>query len=152
MWNHEWKHAALMLVFAASLWGCGHTRETGLFEGDRVRLVRMDDFGMLLINAGVDVKEIPADEALAVEQANDLLLWLRFKLSDGNMSAYGPRIMASFLLEEAVKAGKDIPQQEECGSSRGSQCCPFSFSPHPACGVAVRSPSRAISKGTSSDP
>jgi hypothetical protein len=102
---------ALMLALVASLWGCAHTTKPGLYAEERARISRMDDFDMLLMKAGVDVEEFPTGEALTAQQANDLLGWLRLKISDGNMAAYGPRIMASFLLEEALKTGKSIPRR-----------------------------------------
>jgi hypothetical protein len=104
--NKNWKRSALMLVLVTSVWGCtAQNRDMGLYAVERAHIAQMDDFNMLLMKAGVDAEDFPAGDALSVQQANDLLLWLRFKISDGNVPAYGPRIMASFLLEEGLKTG-----------------------------------------------
>jgi hypothetical protein len=99
---------ALALVLVASFCGCMQHRETGLFTGEREHIARMDDFEMLMMKAGIDEEDIPSGDRLSVEQANDLLMLLRFKIADGNHSAYGPRVLVSYLLEEALRTGQPV--------------------------------------------
>lgn len=98
----------LLLVLTTSLWGCvtPQSKPAGLFDQDRIRIAGMDDFGMLLVRAAVDIDDIPVDATLSTAQMGDLLLLLRLKIADGNLCAYGPRVLASFLLQEALRRGE----------------------------------------------
>jgi hypothetical protein len=111
MRNKRWERRALMLVLAASICGCARNKNTAPFRQTRDFVATADDFGMLLLRAGLEPEEIPTGKELTLEQAHELRLWLRFRLADGYMPAYGPRILASFLLEEALKTGKDVPRR-----------------------------------------
>jgi hypothetical protein len=90
----------LMLV----AWSCT-PRVAGVYESTRAAVAQVDDFGMLLLEAGLAPGTIPSGEVVTVEQAQRLRMLLRLAMADGNMKSYGPRVTADFLLAEAVTAG-----------------------------------------------
>ncbi len=90
----------LMLV----AWNCT-PKVAGVYESTRTAVAQVDDFGMLLLEAGLAPETIPSGEVVTVEQAQRLRMLLRLAMADGNMKSYGPRVTADFLLAEAVTAG-----------------------------------------------
>jgi hypothetical protein len=105
-----WNHLLLALMMTTA-GGCSTPHQGRIYEPDERRLAQVDDVDVLLMKAGVELEEVPAGEAWSAAQANDVILWLRFKIADGRISAYGPRILASFLLEEALRTGKPITRR-----------------------------------------
>jgi hypothetical protein len=91
----------LLLLVA---WNCT-PKVAGVYESTRVAVAQVDDFGMLLLEAGLAPGTIPSGEVVTVEQAQRLRMLLRLAMADGNMKSYGPRVTADFLLAEAVTAG-----------------------------------------------
>ncbi len=108
MRNKKGGRSALMLVLVAWVCGCAQNKQSQLYEREQARYAHVDELDVLLLRTGVDLTEFPAGESWSAEQANNVVQLLRFKISDGNMSAYGPRVLVSFLLEEALKTGKAI--------------------------------------------
>ena len=111
MLNKNWGRSALVLVAVASLWGCAAPKVITPEQKVEARYAQMDEFDVLLLKAGVDLMEFPAQEAWPVDQASNLVEWLHFKVFDGNAYAYGPRILASFLLTEELKMGKPVSRR-----------------------------------------
>ncbi|MFL5344095.1 MAG: hypothetical protein ACJ8AT_04845 [Hyalangium sp.] len=111
MLTKSWGRSALMIMAVASLWGCSHPKVITAEQQVEARYAQMDEFDVLLLRAGVDLMEFPAQEAWTVDQASDLVEWLHFKIYDGNQYAYGPRILASFLLAEELKLGKPVSRR-----------------------------------------
>jgi hypothetical protein len=106
-----WSHLLVALMMTTAV-GCTSTQQSRVYEPVERRLAQVDDVDVLLMKAGVELEEIPAGEAWSAAQANGVILWLRFKISDGRIPAYGPRILASFLLEEALRTKKPITRRE----------------------------------------
>jgi hypothetical protein len=102
----SWSRVPLLLLVA---WSC-NPKPAGVYEGTRAAVAQVDDFGMLLLEAGLDPAELPSGPAVTVEQAQRLRLLLRLALADGHMKSYGPRVTADFLLSEAVTARGMVPR------------------------------------------
>ncbi|WP_224361173.1 hypothetical protein [Hyalangium versicolor] len=116
MRNKRNEQMVRMLVLGLAVWasGCAKHRESSggdYFGAERARLAKLDDFDMLLTKAGVAEEDLPLGEVLTLGQTKDLLLLLRFKFVDGNMPAYGPRVLASFLLQEAINSGQPLSRR-----------------------------------------
>lgn len=106
-WKNEGR-SALLLVFVAWVCGCAQNKPATIEQRVEARYAQMDEFDVLLLRAGVDLMEFPARDAWSVAQASNLAEWLHFKIYDGNQYAYGPRILASFLLQEELRMGKPV--------------------------------------------
>jgi hypothetical protein len=109
--NKNCGRCALMLMAVASLWGCTPAKVVTAEQRVEARYAQMDEFDVLLLRAGVDLMEFPAQDAWSVDQASNLVEWLHFKIYDGNQYAYGPRILASFLLQEELRMGKPVTRR-----------------------------------------
>jgi hypothetical protein len=96
----------LALVLLA---GCARKVE-GPYQQTRAALSGLDDFGLLLLGAGLEPTVLPTGPELAVEEAAQFQLLLTLLLSDGSMQRYGPRSTASYLLAEVVAGGKKVPR------------------------------------------
>lgn len=103
--------SALLLVLVAWVSGCAQNKPATIEQRVEARYAQMDEFDVLLLRAGVDLMEFPARDAWPVEQASNLVEWLHFKIFDGNQYAYGPRILASFLLQEELRMGKPVSRR-----------------------------------------
>jgi hypothetical protein len=110
MKKNHWGRSALMplLMLTASLWGCATAPKPSAYRVQTQRLASADGFDVLLLKSVVGMEDTPAEETISRAQAKDLLQLLRFKIADGNVAAYGPRVLASFLLEEALTQGQPI--------------------------------------------
>jgi hypothetical protein len=93
-----------VFLFMLVAWSCT-PKVAGVYESTRAAVAQVDDFGMLLLEAGLAPEAIPIGEVVTVEQAQRLRMLLRLAMADGNMKSYGPRVTADFLLAEAVTAG-----------------------------------------------
>jgi hypothetical protein len=99
---------SLLLVLVLPL-GCAQKAE-GLYGPTRTVLEGLDDFGLLLLSAGVVPEALPAGQEVTVEEAGRLRLLLTLLLADGSMQRYGPRVTADFLLAELRSGGKSVPR------------------------------------------
>jgi hypothetical protein len=97
---------SLLLLVA---WSC-NPKPPGVYESTRATVAQVDDFGMLLLEAGLDPGELPTGLVVTVEQAQRLRMLLRLAMADGHMESYGPRVTADFLLAEAVTARGGAPR------------------------------------------
>jgi hypothetical protein len=86
----------------------------GVYEGTRTTVAQVDDFGMLLLEAGLTPEVIPTGPLVTVEQAQQLRMLLRLSMADGNMKSYGPRVTADFLLAEVATAGGVVSRGVRC--------------------------------------
>jgi hypothetical protein len=102
----RWSTLGLSGMFLLLLvaWSCT-PKGAGIYESTRAAVAQVDDFGMLLLEAGLAPGAIPSGEVVTVEQAQRLRMLLRLAMADGNMKGYGPRVTADLLLTEAVTAG-----------------------------------------------
>jgi hypothetical protein len=101
-WSTLGRGSVFLLLLVA--WSCT-PKVAGVYESTRAAVAQLDDFGMLLLEAGLTPEAIPSGPAVTVEQAQQLRMLLRLSMADGNMKSYGPRVTADSLLAEAVTAG-----------------------------------------------
>lgn len=99
----------LSLLLLMALLGCTG-RPSPLYGQTRSVLARTDDFGLLLLHAGIRADALLADDELTVEEARRLWLLLSFDSMDGGMHRMGPRTAATYLLVEAALGGKPVPR------------------------------------------
>jgi hypothetical protein len=103
----------LLLGFFHS--GCARKTD-GLFSGTRAALAEADDFGMLLLGAGLAPEELPKNEEITLEEARRLRLLL--SLARTSLRGFGPNITADYLLAELVAKGKAVSRAELGGRLR----------------------------------
>ncbi len=99
-----WRLSLLLLLVTAGCTG----QKRGVYGDTRALLVNTDDFGMLLLNAGLRADSLPAADPLTPEEARRLWLLLSFDSTDGGMQRTGPRTAATYLLAEATLEGKPV--------------------------------------------
>ena len=97
-----WLTFALLLPGLA---GCARSTE-GVFSQTRAVLAAMDDFGMLLIGAGLSPEELPQGQDVSVQEASRLRLLL--SLVGHSLRGFGPNVTADYLLAEVVTKGEAI--------------------------------------------
>jgi hypothetical protein len=100
----------LVLLLLLALAGCTG-RHSAVYGQTRAVLAQMDDFGMLLLHAGIRAEALLADDELTVEEAHRLWLLLSFDSMDGGMHRMGPRTAATYLLVEAALSGGPVPRR-----------------------------------------
>lgn len=82
----------------------------GVYAGTHALLARSDDFGLLLLNAGLRAESLPADASLTPEDARRLWLLLSLDSTDGGMQRTGARTAATYLLAEVTLGGQPVPR------------------------------------------
>ncbi len=95
----------LLLCVAAT--GCAG-RKDGPYGETRALLASTDDFGTLLLNAGLRAESLPGADPLTPEETRRLWLLLSFDSTDGGMQRTGHRAAATYLLAEATLAGTPV--------------------------------------------
>jgi hypothetical protein len=98
---------ALVLVLVLGAAGCAR-REGGVYSQERAILAATDDFGMLLLSAGLRAEPLLADGVLTVDEAKRLRLMLGLEFAEGGMQRYGPRVAANYLLSEVITGGQPV--------------------------------------------
>ncbi|WP_224365679.1 hypothetical protein [Hyalangium versicolor] len=99
-----WGLAVALAVGAA---GCAR-KESGVYRQEHAILAAADDFGLLLLSAGLRTEPLLADGELTVDEARRLRLMLDLEFADGGMQRYGPRVAASYLLAEVITGGQPV--------------------------------------------
>jgi hypothetical protein len=102
-----WLLPPLLLAALAISTGCAGKSE-GLYGHTRTVLSELDDFGVLLLSAGLAPEALPAGREVTAEEAGRLRLLITLLLADGSMQRYGPRVTADFLLAEIVAGGRPV--------------------------------------------
>jgi hypothetical protein len=97
----------LILTLAVGAAACA-SKDGGVYRQEHAMLAATDDFGMLLLSAGLRVEPLPTQGALTVDEARRLLLLLGLEFADGGMQRYGPRVAANYLLAEVITGGQPI--------------------------------------------
>jgi hypothetical protein len=95
---------SLLLLLATSCSG----KKSGVYGDTRTLLADTDDFGMLLLNAGLRADALPTDDPVTPEEARRLWLLLSFDSTDGGMQRTGHRAAATWLLAELTLAGTPV--------------------------------------------
>jgi hypothetical protein len=101
-----WLLPAVLVTFTTPP-GCARKTE-GPYSHTRAILAETDDFGLLLLGAGLAPEVLPTGPEVTVKEAERLRLLLKLLLADGSMQRYGPRVTADFLLEELQAGGKPV--------------------------------------------
>jgi hypothetical protein len=104
----SWGLASAWLLLAVSP-GCVRKAE-GVFSHTRAVLAEADDFGMLLIGAGLAPEELPQGPAITVQEATRLRLLL--SLARHSPRGFGPNVTADYLLAEVVAKGEAVSRAE----------------------------------------
>lgn len=99
------------LLALLSVTGCAR-KATGLYAHERSTLAGADDFAMLLLNAGIRANSLLSDGDLTVNDAHRLRLLLGLESADGGLARYGPRLVANYMLAEAITSGKTVSRSE----------------------------------------
>ncbi len=99
--------SALLLLSVHS--GCSRKPE-GVFSRTRAVLAEADDFGMLLIGAGLSPEDLPRGEEVTVQEAHRLRLLL--SLARNSLRGFGPNLTADYLLAELVTKGEAVSRSE----------------------------------------
>lgn len=114
--RHMSPHPSLLRCMAlAALLSCLVACSTGAqvsqaLSPTRRALAELDEFGALLINAGLPVGALPVGPELSVVEARRLLLTLQWL--QPTYLTYAPRYVAQLLLQEVEKAGRSMARAE----------------------------------------
>lgn len=100
----SWCLASALLLLSVGT-GCA-SKPQGVFGQTRATLAQTDDFGLLLVSAGLLLEELPRDADITVQEAGRLRLLL--SLASQSMRGFGPSITADYLLAEVVTKGKTV--------------------------------------------
>ena len=100
---------AVMLLLLPVLAGCSRKAD-GVFGRTRAVLAEADDFGMLLVGAGLAPEELPQGGDITVEEARRLRLLL--SLARNSLRGFGPSVTADYLLAEVMAKGKAVSRSE----------------------------------------
>ena len=103
-----WYLASVMLLLPVHA-GCSRKAQ-GIFSRTRVALAETDDFGMLLIGAGLSPEDLPQGEEVTLQEATRLRLLLA--LARNSLRGFGPNITADYLLAETVAKGEAVSRSE----------------------------------------
>jgi hypothetical protein len=101
-----WLLAALVALTVPA--GCARKPERTIYGNSRAVLAELDDFGVLLLSAGLLPEALPTGAEVTVEEAGRLRLLVTLLQADGSMQRYGPRVTADFLLEEIFAGGQAV--------------------------------------------
>lgn len=96
--SSPWCLVAVLLLLPLHS-GCIRKTE-GVFSRTRTVLAGTDDFGMLLLGAGLAPEELPPGEEITVQEAQRLRLLLT--LARNSLRGFGPNVTADYLLAEVV--------------------------------------------------
>lgn len=99
------RHLLLLLLLTS----CAG-KPPGVYAGTHALLASTDDFGMLLLNAGLRAGSLPAHDSLVPEEARRLWLLLSLDSTDGGMQRTGARTAATYLLAEVTLGGQPVPR------------------------------------------
>ncbi len=89
----------LLLGVSMGTGGCGRKSQKGALHKTRTLLAEQDDFGTLLVHAGLAPEGLPTGEDVSLEEARRLHLLMALEAS-GSLRAYAPRRTAEALLRE----------------------------------------------------
>jgi hypothetical protein len=89
--------------------GCSRKAE-GVFSRTRAVLAEADDFGMLLIGAGLAPEDLPQGAEVTPEEARRLRLLL--SPARNSLRGFGPNITADYLLAELVAKGETVSRSK----------------------------------------
>ena len=106
--SFPWYLASVLLLLPVHV-GCSHKTQ-GIFSRTRVALAEADDFGMLLIGAGLSPEDLPQGEEVTLQEATRLRLLL--SLARNSLRGFGPNITADYLLAETVAKGEAVSRSE----------------------------------------
>ncbi|MCP3136785.1 hypothetical protein [Pyxidicoccus xibeiensis] len=98
------------LLLLVVVTGCSG-RQSAVYGDPRTLLANTDDFGMLLLNAGLRADSLLAEDRLTPEEARRLWLLLSFDSTDGGMQRTGPRTAATYLLAEVALGGQPVSRE-----------------------------------------
>jgi hypothetical protein len=101
----------LSLLLLLALTGCAR-KAPGLYQREYAMMANADDFGMLLLNTGIRADVLLSDGDLTVSEAHRLRLLLGLESADGGLARYGPRLVANYMLAEAITSGKTVSRAE----------------------------------------
>lgn len=99
----------LVLLLQLSL-GCASAPPPQVFTPTRERLAGLDEFGMLLVTAGLSSEAVPSEPALSATQARRLRL--EFDLNPPRTSEYAPWVVADYLLRDVMQKKEGVSREE----------------------------------------
>ncbi|OJH33391.1 hypothetical protein [Cystobacter ferrugineus] len=101
--------AALFLVLLCPL-ACASNTPPPAYASTRNALADLDEFGALLVKAGLPAELLPTDRDLSAEQARQLRL--HFHLFPPKASEYAPWLVADVLLLDVTRKNEVVPRVE----------------------------------------
>ncbi len=101
--------ALLSLVMLTPI-ACASSRQPEAFATTRDALADLDEFGVLLLKAGLSIEVLPKGRDLSPEQARQLRL--HFHLFEPKHSEYAPWLVADVLLLDVALKNETVPRAE----------------------------------------
>jgi hypothetical protein len=101
----------LLVLGVALVTGCAR-KAPSLYAQNHSVFANADDFGMLLLNAGIRADALLTDGDLTVNDAHRLRLLLGLESADGGLARYGPRLVANYMLAEVITSAKTAPRAQ----------------------------------------
>ncbi|XXF78083.1 hypothetical protein P2318_34320 [Myxococcaceae bacterium GXIMD 01537] len=101
----------LPLLLLLAMVGCA-PKATSVYARESALLAHADDFGMLLLGAGLRAEPLLSDGDLTVDEAHRLRLLLGLESAEGGLARYGPRLVANHLLSEVVSLQQTVSRSE----------------------------------------
>jgi len=98
--------SALLAVLLLSPVACASGPRPEVFRAMREALAQLDDFGALLLEAGLPADTLPTGPELTPGEATRLRV--SFGLYPSTAHTYGPRLVADALLREVVAGGAPV--------------------------------------------
>lgn len=89
-----------LLLMVATLGGCARAQGIAALERTRTAVAGTDDFGLLLLSAGLAPEHLPRGDSVTARQAHSLRLLLM--MAGGSGREWGPNATADYLLAEVM--------------------------------------------------
>ena len=100
----------LLVLLSSSSLACAGAPQRQALASTRQALAELDEFGALLLQAGLPAEVIPTERELMVEEAKQLRL--RFLMLEPTFLTYGPRLVATLLLGDVEARGLAVSRYE----------------------------------------
>lgn len=107
------RKSSRLAIFSLVLMGglqaaCAHAPRIEALQPTRTALAELDDWGALLLEAGVPTTDLPTGDTLSLDEVQRMRLVLSLPTS---VEHYAPRMVADTVLREVEEERKPVPRE-----------------------------------------